>query len=167
MPSEKFARVFASLALACACKASNSRFFAFSSPDLCNIVSLECFRLRQICQLTFAPAAPDSCPLGLDCMLTTVDRSYNLASPRWWRRWTIHIRCQHSCSMRKRTLPRLTRKRIQVSPVGMPKVDCTLMCFDCDEQCKADVVPFPERSQVKSLWAADIDTDSKVMRQTW
>lgn len=34
MPSAKFARVFAILALACAWRASNSRFFAFSSPDL-------------------------------------------------------------------------------------------------------------------------------------
>jgi hypothetical protein len=34
MPSAKLALVFESRALACACKAANSRFFAFSSPDL-------------------------------------------------------------------------------------------------------------------------------------
>jgi len=37
MPSEKLALVFASRALACACKASSSLFLAFSSPDLITV----------------------------------------------------------------------------------------------------------------------------------
>lgn len=79
MPSEKLARVFANLALACACSASNSRCFAFSSPDLQSSQHRPDFEESR---LTFGLASPDSYQAESGCTPAKGDRSCNPASLR-------------------------------------------------------------------------------------
>ena len=152
MPSAKLARVFANRALACACNANISRFFAFSAPDL----STSAFapETSTTSMLTFALGSPDSCPEELGCKPAKDGRSCNRADRRSWRHSTSRSHCRHTRLMPRSTIPRQSTTRSLDVLVVTPIAGCTQMGF---VRVGRSAVSFRVRSPGAFRW----DTGSK------
>ena len=130
MPSAKFALVFASRALACACSASNSWFFALSCPDLDHVSQMSISALGEI--HTFAPALQDCDPTEVDCKFARGGHSCSRANPRSWRRSrSSHTRCRHIGWKHWNRHQRQTLKHSPVALVATPSIGCNLTNCGC------------------------------------